>query len=65
MKKAPQAAMPSATDRLPNSLNTLPEPGERLSAVIDGRMAHCQANAIAATGTRQKKAPRQPMTEPR
>ena len=31
----------------------------------DGRLIHCQTPAITATGTRQKKAPRQPMTEPR
>ncbi len=65
MKNAPQAAMPNATGRLASTLKTLPEPGARSLACMPGRLIHCQTNAIAATGTRQKKAPRQPITEPR
>ncbi|MNE70443.1 hypothetical protein D3C80_1662340 [compost metagenome] len=32
---------------------------------MEGRLASCHRNAIAATGTTVKKAPRQPMIDPR
>ncbi|MNV64029.1 hypothetical protein D3C71_1566550 [compost metagenome] len=65
MKNAAQAAMPRATGRLDSTLKTLLDPGARSLTRIAGKLIHCQIRAIAATGTRQKKAPRQPIMEPR
>src|SRR6478736_1490538 len=66
MKQDPHAAMPQATGRLLNAAKiarTLPA-SRGLSTVMDGRLNHCHARATAASGTRQKKAARQPMTAP-
>ncbi|MNT23625.1 hypothetical protein D3C72_1590490 [compost metagenome] len=65
MKKAPHPAMPSATERFLSNFKTLPVLGVRGSTFMVGRLIHSQMNATAAIGTRQKKAPRQPMIEPR
>ncbi|MNR36599.1 hypothetical protein D3C85_1545370 [compost metagenome] len=51
--------------RLFSTLNTLPEPGARAAGFMEGKAIHCQTNAIAATGTSAKNAPRQPMMEPK
>ena len=57
-------AMPGRANRA-NTLNTLPRPELRAEEGIDGSVFHCQASAISDTGTRQRKAPRQPTTVPR
>ena len=44
-----------------NSPRTFPEPAMRGAAFMEGKLNHCHARAISATGTRQRKAPRQPM----
>ncbi|MNN34228.1 hypothetical protein D3C81_1480240 [compost metagenome] len=65
MKKVPTLNMPKLTKGLLNNRKTLPAPALRGAAVMAGRLIHCQINAMIATGIRQKKAPRQPMTLPR
>lgn len=65
MKKTPTPSMPSATTLRRSRLSTPPSPACRRSTRIGGRLIHCQAKAMSATGTRQKNAPRQPMAEPR
>src|SRR3954449_1487481 len=64
MKKREDAAMPSATDGRFNSLKTFPESVLR-SAFMDGMPIHFQTRTIAATGTTEKKAQRQPTKAPR
>ncbi len=64
MKNSPVPAMPSTMAGRLSSRNTAP----RLALPAlgsGGRMTSFQASAMAATGTRQKKAPRQPITPPR
>jgi hypothetical protein len=62
------ASMPTITpgclNRV-NTLNTCPIPGARAATGIEGSVFHCQASAISDTGTRHRKAPRQPITVPR
>jgi hypothetical protein len=62
------ASMPTVTPgclNKVNTLNTLLIPEARTAAGIEGSAFHCQANAISDTGTRHRKAPRQPTTVPR
>ena len=64
MKNTLTAIMPKATgQRVINrkALPLLPRP----SALKDGRLISSQTAASAATGTTQKNAPRQPISEPR
>ncbi|MCY1533124.1 hypothetical protein D9M68_684360 [compost metagenome] len=67
MKNRLLASMPTMTPgRLSrvNTLNALPRPEVRAAACMDGSAFHCQASATRAIGTRQRKAPRQPMKVP-
>ncbi|MNE32389.1 hypothetical protein D3C80_1260000 [compost metagenome] len=65
IKNNPQAARPTATTGLAKRRKTEPVRFSSLSAGIVGKLNHCQTKAITATGTIQKNAPRQPMTDPR
>ncbi|EDS99612.1 hypothetical protein BamIOP4010DRAFT_6871 [Burkholderia ambifaria IOP40-10] len=65
MKKTLTAVMPSATGALASSANARPGAALPCAACMRGRLASFQPNAIAATGTTQKNAHRQPTMPPR
>jgi|GEM_PF-5816106 len=66
MKKTLTAAMPQATKGLFKSDRTFLDWVVRgVACGSDGRLRHCQMPAAMATGTRQKKVPRHPITDPR
>src|ERR1051325_2754776 len=64
MKKSADAVMPSATEGRFNSLKTFAESALR-SVFMEGMPIHFQTRTIAATGTTEKKAQRQPTKAPR